>query len=121
MTSLPEKPLVDSAFATRVFFEKYGNGETGFTSNEVSASIGFFQSKGFAIEAAIPTAMVLLTKAKEDGQPVFEILDTLLGSSDIQISTIVARVLNENRPNSSKLGVSVQQVIPKNVARNILP
>lgn len=121
MSNLPEKQITDSALATRLFFENYGNLGQEFRPDDVSAAIGFFQSQGFKDDAAIPTALVILQKAKAESRPVFEILDTLKVLNGVQLSAIVARVLNQNRTSSSKIGFKTNSVIPKTIARNIVP
>ena len=105
LTNLPIKQDVDSAAATKTFFETYGNIQLEFTANEVSA--------------AIVTAQVLLQQAKIDGVSVFKILDTLKTFDGVQISALVAEILNNNRNITSVLGYKVVSVEKQNQTRNI--
>lgn len=119
LTNLPVKADNDSAAATKAFFNTYGNLQLEFTANEVSASIGFFQSRGFDTDASIVTAQVLLRQAKIDGIPVFRLLDTLKTFNGVQISAIVAEILNNNRNATSVLGYKITSVEKQNQTRNI--
>jgi hypothetical protein len=69
--------LNDSAAGTKLFFDSYGQDPLEFNTNDVSATIGFFESKGFASDAALVVSTVLLKQAKIDDTPIFKILDTL--------------------------------------------
>lgn len=121
MSNLPGKQINDTAIATRLFFENYGKTGEEFRPDDVSAAIGFFQGQGFEDDAAIPTALLILQKSKAESRPVFEILDTLKTLNGVQLSAIVARVLNQNRTSSSKIGFKSNIIIPKTIARNIVP
>ena len=54
-TNLPTPDVQDSAEATKLFFNQYGIAPLEFSANEVSAAIGFFESRGFTAEAATST------------------------------------------------------------------
>lgn len=118
-TNLPQQDLQDSGAATKLFFDKYGQQPLEFTANEVSSSIAFFQSRGFDDDAATLTAQVILKQAKLDGLPVFKILDTLKNFDGVQISALVAEILNNNRNPSSTLGYKILSVEKQNQTRNI--
>jgi hypothetical protein len=119
LTNLPFKADNDSAAATKAFFNTYGNLQLEFTANEVSAAIGFFQSRGFNDDASIVTAQALLRQAKIDGVPVFRLIDTLKTFNGVQISAIVAEILNNNRSATSVLGYKITSVEKQNQTRNI--
>lgn len=104
----------------RRFFDRYYTNPIAYSSDEVDAVIGFFQKRGFDETAAINTAVVLLQQSKIDGLKVFELLDTLKGTSDVQLSNIVAQILNLNRSKSSALGYNVEQIGTKLEQRNII-
>lgn len=120
-TNLPPVINEDSAAGTKLFFDSYGKIPLEFAANEVEASIGFFQSKGFDRDAAIVTASALLKQAKLDATPVFKIIDTLKQFTGIQLSALVGEILNNNRPSSSTLGFRVVSVNKENQTRNIAP
>jgi len=119
LTNLPIKTENDSASSTKAFFNAYGNTDLEFAANEVSAAIGFFQGRGFDEDASILTAQVILKQAKLDNIPVFKLLDTLKTFNGLQISAIVAEILNNNRNSTSVLGYKVVAVEKQNQTRNI--
>jgi hypothetical protein len=119
-TNLPPQPNTDSANATKLFFDSYGQQPLEFNATDVDAAIGFFESKGFDRDAATITAVTLLKQAKIENQPVFQILDTLKGFNSLQISALVAEILNNNRPSTSTLGLRVVNANKKAQTRNIL-
>ena len=70
----------------------------------------FFLKRGFDKVAAINTASVLLQQAKIDNLNVQALLDTLKGVTDVQLSVIVAQILNLNRSKTSALGFKDQKL-----------
>jgi hypothetical protein len=119
-TNLPSTLSTDSASATKLFFDAYGEQPLEFNSTDVDATVGFFESKGFDRDAATITAVTLLKQAKIESQPIFQILDTLKGFSSLQISALVAEILNNNRPSTSTLGLRVVNSNRISQIRNIL-
>lgn len=119
-TNLPSTISTDSATATKLFFDAYGEQPLEFNSTDVDATVGFFESKGFDRDAATITAVTLLKQAKIESQPIFQILDTLKGFSSLQISALVAEILNNNRPSTSTLGLRVVNSNKISQTRNIL-
>jgi hypothetical protein len=119
-TNLPSPTSVDSAQFTKQFFDSYGSEPLEFPANDVEATVSFFQTRGFDRDAAEITAMVILKQAKLDNMPVFELLDTMKKLDGLQISALIAEVLNNNRPSSSVLGYrqapNIQDVKVRNVA-----
>lgn len=120
-TNLPPREYNDSAQATKLFFDSYGRAPLEFNTNEVGAAIAFFESKGFDTDAAALTAAVLLKQAKIDSISVFNLLDNLSGLNSVQLSSIVAEILNNNRPATSTLGFRAVNVKNEFVNRNIIP
>ena len=104
MSNLPTEELADSADKVKEYFDNYYYKQISYPANDVDAVIAFFQKRGFQKEAAISVASVILRQAKIDNVKVFELLDTLKGFEDVQLSSVVAEVLNYNRPKISKLG-----------------
>lgn len=117
-TNLPASIRDDSAAGTKLFFDTYGQQPLEFNANDVSASIAFFESKGFDNDAALVVSTVLLKQAKLDGTPIFKILDTLTGFDSLQLSQLVGEILNNNRLPSSTLGFRVSSQ-SANQSRNI--
>lgn len=120
-TNLPPRDNNDSARATKLFFDSYGKVPLQFNANEVGAAQAFFETKGFDIDASALTAAVLLKQAKLDNMNVFEILDTLKGFNNIQLSALVAEIINNNRPATSTLGYRRTRANNETVNRNIIP
>lgn len=89
---------------TPEFFNNFYNLEISYNPSEVDAVIGYFLKRGFEKTSAINTASVLLQQAKIDELNVQELLDTLKGVTDVQLSLIVAQILNFNRAKTSVLG-----------------
>lgn len=117
-TNLPSKTIQDSAAGTKLFFDSYGSVPVEFASTDIDAVIGYFTEKGFAKESAITSGIVLLKQAKLDGRPIFEILDSLKGFSDLQLSALVATILNNNRKPSSVLGFKNGSIARLDQTRN---
>ena len=63
-TNLPAQPIEDSAAATKLYFENYGETALEFPANDVTAAISFFQQAGFDLDAASTSASVILRQAK---------------------------------------------------------
>lgn len=119
-TNLPSIQKSDSAAGTKLFFDSYGQEPLEFNSTDVSATVSFFETKGFDSDAALVVSTVILKQAKVDGTPIFKILDTLKGIDNLSLSSIVGEILNNNRTSTSTLGFRTSPVIP-NQYRNIAP
>lgn len=117
-TNLPIFNSTDSAAGTKLFFDNYGTEPLQFAASEVDATISFFKTKGFDDDAAQIVAATLLKQAKLDGTPIFKILDTIGNFDQLDLSSLVGEVLNNNRTPTSILGFRVSPVIPNQI-RNI--
>jgi hypothetical protein len=51
---------------------------------------------------------------------VFDLLDTLKGLNEVQLSTVVAEVLNYNRDSTSSIGFKRPESVDKLEKRNIV-
>jgi hypothetical protein len=120
LSNLPSPAPRDSALGTRLYFDKYGEAPLEFTATDVDTTVGFLKSRGFADDAAIITSVILLKQAKLDAMPVRELLDTLKGLENLELSTLVGEVLNNNRSATSTLGFKVQSVVNPLQVRNIV-
>lgn len=117
-TNLPPQEIQDSAVATKLFFDTYGDQPLEFNATDVDACISFFKSNGFENDAAVVTSTVLLKQAKIENVPIFKILDSLHAIEGIQLSALVAEILNNNRTSSSTLGYR-EPTVSQNLLRNI--
>ena len=121
ITNLPvNATLADSSDAVKSFFNTYFTAEVTFPAEQVDAVVGFFKKRGFDDLAANSTSMILLQQAKIDQVNVFTLVDTLKGLSDVQLSAIVAEVLNYNRQKTSVLGYRQEDTSEYLEKRNIL-
>lgn len=119
--NLPPVEKIDSAAGTKLFFDSYGQQPLEFSANEVNATIGFFLDKGFEDDAAKVTAATLLRQAKIDGVKIFEILDEFRELDGLELSSVIAQILNRYRLNTSTLGYRSVTVAKPNQTRNIKP
>jgi len=102
-------------------FNGYQKLKSGTDSATYAAMTGFFSLRGFDKTAGELISETIITQAKQDGYNPMQILDTLKGLSSVEISGIVAEILNFNRYKSSSLGFSPVIEINPYVARNIIP
>ena len=67
-----------------------------------------FLKKEVLIKLVLQTiATIIMQQAKIDGVKTFELLDTLGGFDDVQLSSVITEVLNYNRTKISALGYKV--------------
>ena len=118
----PDLPVSTQSTDQRVvsFFDNYFEKKVEYASNDFDAVTGFFVKRGFDPQASIALAQLLLTQAKIDGIKVFQLIDTLKGLSEIQLSKVVTEVLNFNRDKTSRLGYATQNPQNKFETRNIM-
>jgi hypothetical protein len=119
-SNLPVPQNTDSSQAVKLFFNNYFNEAISFPASEIDAVVGFFKKRGFDDLASNSTAIVLLQQAKIDDVEVFRLLDTLKGLTEIQLSSVVAEVLNYNRQKNSTLGYRQQDTSDSLEKRNVL-
>jgi hypothetical protein len=119
-TNLPPVTREDSGSATKLFFDEYGKEPLEYLANDVEGAVGFFQEKGFDLDAAQVTAAVILKQAKLEGVPIFQLLDQLKSMDGSGLTALVAEIINNNRPSSSaigfKMGNSDDQFKTRNIA-----
>lgn len=121
ITNLPTAPVTDSSEEVKSFFDKYFRHQVTFPSNQIDAVVGFFLKRGFDIESARSTGIVLLNQARLDNISVFQLLDTLKTVNDAQLSSVVTEVLNAYRGRTSTLGYKILTVEETTESRNIRP
>lgn len=119
-TNLPSQTTNNSSQEVKQFFDKYYINQISFPSSQIDAVVGFFLQHGFDPESARSTGIVLLNQAREDSVNVFELIDTLKTLSDIQLSQVVAQILNAYREKVSVLGYRVAGIVDEYESRNIL-
>jgi hypothetical protein len=119
-TNLPPQTTNNSSQEVKQFFDKYYINQISFPSSQIDAVVGFFLQNGFDAESARSTGIVLLNQAREDSVNVFELIDTLKTLSDVQLSQVVAQILNAYREKVSVLGYRVAGIVDEYESRNIL-
>ena len=119
-SNLPQQPIIDTAGEVKQFFDKFFVHQVSFPSNQIDAVVGFFLKHGFDIESARSTGIVLLNQARADNVNVFELIDTLKTLTDVQLSQVVAQVLNAYREKVSLLGYRIAPIVDPYESRNIL-
>lgn len=113
MTNIPQSNLPieqskDSADNAKRFFNTYYQETVAFPANVIDATVGFFESRGFEKTAAVSVSTVLLSQSKIENINVFQLLDTLKGLNELQLSRVVSEILNYNRVKISTLGYRVE-------------
>jgi hypothetical protein len=116
----PPKESIDSSTDVKQFFDKYYVNKVSFPASQIDAVVGFFLKHGFDIESARSVGIVLLNQAKADEVNVFQLIDTLKGLTDVQLSQVVAQVLNAYREKVSLLGYRIAPLTDTYESRNIL-
>jgi hypothetical protein len=115
----PETDPNNPKGSVKAFFDKYFVKKISMSANEVDSVVGFFEKRGFDKQSAIATSSVLLQQAKIDNVKVFSLLDTLRGLNEVQISQLVAAILNSNRSAVSGLGYRINSDFITKEQRNI--
>lgn len=106
-TNLPQTVVQDSGARTKLFFDTYGKDPLSYKVPDIDAAINFFKKKGFSDPAANLSAAVLLKQAKLENLPINQLLDTLDGIDDLQVSALVGEIMNNHRPSTSTLGYKI--------------
>jgi hypothetical protein len=119
-SNLPVDRIQQSDEKVKDFFNNYFNAPLTFPAAEIDAVVGFFKRRGFDDIASNSTAMVLMQQANIDSINVFELLDTLKGLTEIQLSAVVAEILNYNRQKNSVLGYKRVDTVETLERRNII-
>ncbi|NBP58473.1 hypothetical protein EBU71_18450 [bacterium] len=109
----------DSSSGTKNFFNNYFTAQVSYPAGEIDAVVGFFLKRGFDEQSAKSTAIVILNQAKLDDVNVFQLIDTLKGLSDVQLSQVVSEILNQTRQKTSVLGYRLLNVDETFESRNI--
>jgi hypothetical protein len=121
ISNLPNNQYsADSSTDVKQFFDKYYASTVSFPSNQIDAVIGFFIKNGFDVQSARSTGIVLLNQARADNVDVFKLIDTLSSMTEVQLSQVVAQILNSYREKISFLGYRIAPPVDEYESRNIL-
>jgi hypothetical protein len=119
-SNLPPDNTQGTSVEVRSFFDKFFLHEVTFPAAQIDAVVGFFLKRGFDDVASKSVAIVLLNQSRYDNVNVFDLVDTLKGLTDVQLSQVVAEVLNAYREKTSILGYKTSSLADSFETRNIL-
>lgn len=120
LSNLPNSNRLNND-STIKFFNTYYEKPIEIDSGTYDAMTSFFSSRGFEEAASESVATIIITQAKKDGYNPLQILDTLKGLDSVEISALVAEIINYNRFKTSYLGYSLEFKVNHEIERNILP
>ena len=106
--------------ATVQAFDNYYSQPVELNAGTLAAMTGYFTGRGFGEVSAESITVIIMKQAKQDGYNPMEILDTLRGLTDVELSGIVSEILNYNRFKSSSLGYAAAFQPNPEIARNII-
>jgi hypothetical protein len=119
-SNFPNERAKQSSDQTVEIFNNYYKQPITLNSNDLIVMTGFFEKRGFEPVAAESAATAVLTQALQDGYNAMQVMDTLGGLTSVEISGLVAEILNFNRIKTSLIG-TVQNTQPIiDITRNIV-
>ena len=95
--NIPNEKTSASTDKTLDFFNTFYESPVELDNSSLTAIKGFFESKGFKSDASESVSIIIISQAKKDNLNPFDIIDTLKGLNDIELSAIVGEILNYNR------------------------
>jgi hypothetical protein len=113
--------IVDQTDSTVQAFNSYFAEPIELNSTTLAAMTAFFTSRNFGQVSAQSIASTIMMQAKKDKYNPLQILDTLKGLNDLELSALVSEILNYNRFKTSSLGSSKPFFPSDIVSRNIIP
>jgi len=111
---------INSKDKVQTFFDTYFEKKIEVSANKVDATVGFFKERDFDEQAALSISAILLEQSIKDNVDIFKVLDTLKVFDKIQLSGIVAKILNTNRSAVSLLGIKAIKSNTTIEARNVV-
>jgi hypothetical protein len=119
--NIPQPSKVqDSSQETLKVFDAYTTAPLNVDSATFDAMTGFFASRGFGEDSASSMAYIIIKQAILDKYKPFQLLETLKGLNDIEISALITEILNYNRFKTSSLGTASPFQPVDEIARNIV-
>ena len=100
-------------------FDAYYSLPLEINASVLAAMKGYFTNRGFGEVAAESIAITIIRQSKSDGYNPMQILDTLKGLDDVQLSGLVSEILNYNRFKTSNLGYAEAFNTQPEILRNI--
>lgn len=118
-SNLPPAAMPDN-YDTLQSFDKYYSTPVELNSTALAAIKGYFVGKSFGEVAAESITVTIMTQAYQDGYNPMQILDTLKGLNNVDLSGIVSEILNYNRFKTSSLGYAQKFKPNEEVFRSII-
>ena len=112
-------PVTSSQDQTVQAFDSYFTIPIEINSSVLAAMKGYFTNRNFGEVAAESIAVTIIRQAKQDNYNPMQILDTLKGLDNVQLSGLVSEILNYNRFKSSSLGYANKPQPHPEIQRNI--
>lgn len=119
-TSYSNIPVSTSQNSTVQAFDSLTSAPLELNASVLAAMTGYFSSRGFGDVAAESISITIIRQAKKDNYNPIQILDTLKGLDDVQLSGLVSEILNYNRFKTSSLGYAQKFQTNSEIQRNIL-
>lgn len=120
-TNYSNLPITNSNLESTVqAFNAYYSAPVELNATAYAAIVGYFTSNSFDQTAAESISTIIMTQAKTDGYNPMRILDTLRGLNSVELSGLVAEILNYNRYKTSNLGVARKFEPNPEILRNII-
>ena len=101
-------------------FDNYFSDPIEMDPTVLAAIKGYFTNKGFGEVSSEYIAITIIAQSMQDGYNPMQLLDTLRGLQSVELSGLVAEILNYNRFKSSSLGVANAFTPNEEVQRNII-
>jgi len=118
--NIPVDKPVSSSDATLKVFDGVNSNPLQLNNQQLIAMTGLLETRGFKSPSAEYIAIAILKQAKIDGYDGMQILNTLKGSTDVVLSSVVGEILNYNRFKTSTLGLVTNVTPASDIQRNIL-
>jgi hypothetical protein len=110
----------DSVDSTVQTFNSYYSAPIELNSTTLAAMTAYFTSRNFGEVAAESIATTIMIQSKQDGYNPMQILDTMRGLTDVELSGLVSEILNYNRFKTSSLGYAQPFKPNQEIFRNII-
>ena len=118
-SNLPPPPTPIRSDTLQAFDNAYST-PVELSSTMLAAMKGYFTNKNFGEVAAENIAITIMTQAHNDGYNPMQILDTLKGLSNLDLSAFVSELLNYNRFKTSSLGYAREFKPNAEIQRSII-
>lgn len=81
------------------------NNTVPINQQEFDALLGYFLKRGFERLSATEISGLLIQQAYQDNIKVFTLIDTLKGTSDVELNRLISGIINSSKSKTSKLSV----------------